>query len=145
EPHPTDVASCVGSRLVIVHETKRGASFDASKVKLLTGGHQLTARHMRQDFFTLPPRHTLVMLSNHKPEADATDSALWRRVQLVHFGIVIPEERRDPQLAARIREHEAAGVLAWLVRGALEWQRIGLSPPAVVREATEAYRSAEDT
>ncbi|MEQ9077722.1 MAG: DUF3854 domain-containing protein, partial [Sandaracinaceae bacterium] len=34
EVHPTDVASCVGSRLVLVHETKKGAVFDASKVKL---------------------------------------------------------------------------------------------------------------
>lgn len=144
EPHPTDVASCVGSRLVAVHETKRGASFDASKVKLLTGGDKLTARYMRQDFFTFSPTHTLIMLSNYRPEADATDAALWRRVQLVHFGVTIPEERRDPELAARIRETEAAGVLAWLVRGALEWQRIGLSPPAAVREQTEAYRAAED-
>lgn len=144
EPHPTDVASCVGSRLVIVHETKRGASFDASKVKLLTGGDKLTARHMRQDFFAFAPTHTLLMLSNYKPEADATDAALWRRVQLVHFGVVIPEERRDPELAARIREHESAGVLAWLVRGALEWQRVGLSPPAVVKKQTEEYRAAED-
>lgn len=144
EPHPTDVASCVGSRLVVVHETKRGATFDASKVKHLTGGDRLTARHMRQDFFAFAPSHTLVMLSNYKPQADASDAALWRRVQLVPFEVVVPEERRDTTLGERIRETEAAGVLRWIVDGCLEWQRMGLAPPAVVREQTEAYRASED-
>jgi len=143
EPHPTDVASCVGSRLVIVHETKRGAGFDASKVKLLTGGDRLTARQMRQDFFTFAPTHKLVMLSNYKPRADASDAALWRRVQLVPFDVVIPEERRDAQLADAIRA-EAPGVLRWIVEGAREWATIGLAAPAVVREQTESYRASED-
>ena len=143
-PHPTDVAACVASRLVVVHETARGATFDASKVKILTGGDDLTARHMREDFFTFKPSHTLVMLSNYRPVADATDAALWRRVQLVPFEVVIPEERRDGELAERLRS-EASGILRWIVEGAREWQRLGLSPPAVIREQTEAYRTSEDT
>ncbi len=145
EPHPADVASCVGARLVVVHETKRGASFDASKVKLLTGGDRLTARHMRENFFSFEPTHTLVMLSNYRPEADATDAALWRRVQLVPFNVVVPEAQRDLTLAESIKRDEVAGVLAWLVRGCLEWQRIGLAPPASVRDETAAYRAAEDS
>lgn len=99
DPHPTDVATCVGSRLLVVHETKRGASFDASKVKLLTGGDRLTARHMREDFFSFVLSHTLLMLSNYRPAADAGDAALWRRMQLVPFEVVIPPKRRDPLLA----------------------------------------------
>ena len=31
-------------------------------------------------------------------------------------------------------------VLAWAVRGCLEWQRIGLCPPEPVTAATQAYR-----
>lgn len=143
EPHPTDVASCIGARLVMVHETKRGAAFDASKVKLLTGGDKLTARYMRQDFVVFTPSHTLLMLTNYRPSADATDAALWRRVQLVPFELVVPEERRDPTLTAKIIA-EAAGVLRWLVEGALEWQQKGLAPPAIVREQTAMYRASED-
>jgi putative DNA primase/helicase len=143
EPHPTDVASCVGSRLVIVHETKRGASFDSSKVKLLTGGDRLTARHMREDFFQFTPSHTLVMLSNYRPSADSSDAAFWRRVLLLPFNVVIPPERRDPLLSEALRQ-EAPGVLRWIVEGALEWQRLGLAPPAVVLAQTEQYRASED-
>jgi putative DNA primase/helicase len=143
-PHPTDVASCAGSRMVVLHETKRGASFDASKVKLLTGGDRLTARHMRQDFFDFKPTHTLIMLSNYKPQADATDAALWRRIQLVPFNVVIPPERQDRELADKIRSAELPGVLRWTVLGALQWQQRGLDPPSIVQEQTEAYRAAED-
>jgi putative DNA primase/helicase len=31
-----------------------------------------------------------------------------------------------------------------VVAGALEWQRRGLDPPAVIREQTERYRASED-
>jgi putative DNA primase/helicase len=143
-PHPTDVASCAASRLVIVHETKRGASFDASKVKLLTGGDKLTARYMRQDFLVFEPTHTLVMLSNYKPEADANDAALWRRVQLVPFDVVIPDEKQDHELADKIKAGEAPGVLHWIVEGALQWQAQGLNPPETVKRQTADYRAAED-
>jgi putative DNA primase/helicase len=143
-PHPTDVASCVDSRLVVVHETKRGASFDASKVKLLSGGDKLTARFMRQDYFVFEPTHTLIMLSNYKPQVDATDAALWRRVQLVPFEVVIPEDEQDRDLADKIKRAEAPGVLRWIVQGALQWKEHGLQPPDIVREQTEAYRAAED-
>jgi putative DNA primase/helicase len=145
EPHPTDVASCVSSRLVVVHETRRGVGFDASKVKLLTGGDRLTARFMRGDFFDFVPSHTLIMLSNYKPSADGSDAALWRRVQLCPFNIVIPEERRDGTLGETIRSTEASGVLRWLVDGCREWQARGLDPPPIVREQTEAYRASEDS
>jgi putative DNA primase/helicase len=47
--------------------------------------------------------------------------------------------RADKTLKDRLRE-EAPGILAWLVRGALAWQREGLNPPDVVRAATEEYR-----
>lgn len=143
-PHPTDVASCAGSRLVVVHETDKGATFDASKVKLLTGGDELTARFMRGDFFCFEPTHTLCMLSNYKPRADATDKALWDRVQLVPFDVVIPKERQDMELASKIIEAEGAGILRWLVEGCRKWQQSGLQPPEKVTRQTAEYRASED-
>src|SRR5439155_24773025 len=32
----------------------------------------------------------------------------------------------------------------WMIDGCLEWQRVGLTPPAVVRDATAAYLANED-
>ena len=39
---------------------------------------------------------------------------------------------------------EVPGVLAWAVRGCLEWQRDGLKLPPEVQQATKEYRTSED-
>ncbi|HOG08095.1 MAG TPA: phage/plasmid primase, P4 family, partial [Syntrophales bacterium] len=102
---------------------------------------------------TFRPTHKLFLLTNHKPKADAQDRALWRRVLLVPFQMVFvtepdptnPNERKaDLRLAEKLR-NERPGILAWLVRGCLEWQRHGLNPPESVKGATAAYRDTEDT
>ena len=50
----------------------------------------------------------------------------------------------DPTLPDRLKS-EAAGILAWLLQGCLEWQAEGLNPPGTVKAATAAYREEEDT
>lgn len=39
---------------------------------------------------------------------------------------------------------EAPGILAWAIKGCLEWQRIGLQPPAAVTSATDDYLADQD-
>ena len=39
---------------------------------------------------------------------------------------------------------EGAGILAWAVRGCLEYQKNGLKPPKLVAEATAEYREESD-
>ena len=39
---------------------------------------------------------------------------------------------------------ELPGILRWCVDGCLEWQRIGLQPPEVVKRATAQYKADQD-
>ena len=39
---------------------------------------------------------------------------------------------------------EWPAILRWAIDGCLEWQRIGLAPPKIVTEATQAYFSDQD-
>ncbi len=39
----------------------------------------------------------------------------------------------------------SAGILAWLVIGCLQWQKIGLSIPYLIKAATKEYQKNEDT
>ena len=65
-------------------------------MKSLTGGDPVTARFMRQDFFTFQPQFTLFVAGNHKPSFQGVDEAIRRRVLLLPFLQNIPAEERDP-------------------------------------------------
>lgn len=121
-----------------------GRRWAEARIKALTGGDPISARFMRQDFFTFTPNFKLVIAGNHKPSLRSVDEAVKRRFNLIPFTETIPEAERDPKLAEKLRE-EWPGILAWGIAGCLEWQRIGLAPPPSVRAATESYLSDEDT
>ncbi|MFN3076373.1 MAG: phage/plasmid primase, P4 family [Alphaproteobacteria bacterium] len=141
--HPTDIASLRGARLVTAQETEEGRRWAEAKIKSLTGGDPISARFMRQDHFTFTPQFKLVIAGNHKPSLRSVDEAMRRRFHLLPFTVTIPAGERDPSLPRKL-EAEWGGILAWAIRGCLDWQRIGLAPPKAVIEATEKYLSEED-
>jgi putative DNA primase/helicase len=141
--HPTDVAGLHGARLVSAIETEDGRRWAESKVKALTGGDPIAARFMRQDFFEFIPQFKLIIAGNHKPSLRSTSEAIRRRFHLVPFNITIPAGERDQDLGDKLRA-ESNGILAWAIQGCLAWQREGLNPPAIVREATDNYMASED-
>ncbi len=141
--HPTDMASLRGARIVTSIETEQGSRWAESKLKALTGGDKITARFMRQDFFEFMPQFKLLVVGNHKPSIRNVDEAMRRRLHMIPFTITIPPAKRDKKLPERLLA-ERDGILAWALQGCLEWQRIGLKPPAAVMSATEDYFEAED-
>jgi putative DNA primase/helicase len=141
--HPTDLAGLRGARFVTSQETEEGRRWAESKIKALTGGDPISARFMRQDFFTYTPAFKLIIAGNHKPGLRGVDEAIRRRFHLVPFTVTIAETRRDQQLPEKLRA-EWPGILQWAIEGCLAWQRDGLKPPLIVREATEAYLGEED-
>ncbi len=142
--HPTELAALMGARLVVAQETDEGRKWAESKIKALTGSDPITARFMRQDFFTYTPKFTLIIAGNHKPSIQTVDEAMRRRLNLVPFTVTIPKEQRDPDLADKLQQ-ESAGIMQWLIDGALAYQEQGISPPQAVLEATESYFEDEDT
>jgi putative DNA primase/helicase len=142
--HPTEIADLRGSRLVATVETGEGRRLDETLIKQMTGGDRMKGRLMRQDFFEFLPEFKLWMATNHLPQIRGVDSGVWRRIRLVPFLETIGDDEKDPMLPAKLRA-EAPGILAWAVRGCLEWQAGGLQPPAIVTGATAGYRVAEDT
>lgn len=144
EGHPTEIADLMGKRLVIASETERDAELKVQFVKRLTGNARLKGRFMRRDFFEFDRTHKMLLVTNNKPAIRENGEAVWRRLRLVPFGVTITSAERDPNLIGKLWE-ERAGILAWLVRGCVAWQRDGLSEPSAVLLATEAYRATANS
>ncbi len=150
-PSP-DIMGLKGLRLAVASEIDENQRFSAAKIKWLTGKDELVGRSPHDKYQTrFDPTHKLFLMSNTQPQAPPNDKAFWERVHLILFNISFV--KRDPQevherraildLADQLQK-EASGILAWLIRGCLEWQRDGLKPPKEVTEATEEYRKNED-
>lgn len=142
--HPTELASLRGVRLVLVPEVERRARFAESRMKSLTGGDQIAARLMRQDFFNFTPQFKLMVTGNQMPALDGVDEAVRRRLHIIPFRQTIPAAERDLQLSERLGA-ECNGILAWAVQGCLSWQREGLNPPQCVSSLSQLYLENQDT
>jgi P4 family phage/plasmid primase-like protien len=156
QEHPTGLASLMGLRMGVAHESGEGAVLTDDIVKAITGDDRMKARFMNKDFFEFDPTHKIQLLTNHRPAIRGTDHGIWRRVCLVPYKAVFGSEEevasgratalKDKALSKRLSGAPASlqGVLAWLVAGAVEWYERGLAAPDAVLEASAAYRSSQD-
>lgn len=140
---PNDVARLASSRFVSAVESSAGRKLAEGLIKQMTGGDTMTARFLHKEFFEFKPEFKLFLATNHKPTISGTDYAIWRRIRLIPFDIKILKHEQDKRLSEKLKK-ELSGILAWAVRGCLEWQKHGLSEPKIVLKATRDYKSEMD-
>jgi putative DNA primase/helicase len=146
-----DTIAFRGKRIIWASETGDGKALDAERIKELSGGDTLNARApYGKRSVEFSPTHLLILLTNNRPKAPAQDDALWDRLHLVPFNLRYIDDPResnerlvDHDLPEKLKK-EAPGIMAWLVRGCLQWQQIGLAPPEIVKATTKEYRKDED-
>lgn len=140
-----DLAALEHRRFVTSSETNIGTRLNIERIKAISGGDKMTARLLYQEFETYQPHLKLWLFVNHLPDVNDDTIATWRRVRLIPFTKTFIREAEDKRLGNKLKA-EAEGILAWLVRGCLEWQNRGLTPvPECVRAATGEYRRETDT
>jgi len=141
---PNDLAAMVGARFISASESNEYVRLNTGLVKQLTGGDRIRARFLHREFFDFIPVAKFWLVTNHAPVIRDTSHGMWRRVVLIPFTEQIPDNEQDKELPVKLRA-ELPGILAWAVRGCLDWQREGLNPPQTVQEATQQYRAEMDT
>ena len=141
------IADMKGARMVVHDEVESGARLAESFVKKLTGGDTRKGRHpYAKRSIEYRPTDTPWLYGNHKLEIRGADDGIWRRIHLVNF----TQRFAGADKNNRLKEHLTgnpeiqSAILAWIVRGAVQWYAQGLEPPEAVREATEEYRRDQD-
>lgn len=142
----------MGLRLGWISETSENGMLDLQAVKQLTGGGQIRCRKLYGNEIVFDPTHQLVVATNHKPIISSDDRALWKRMISVPFNVVYCEnpqkdnERKIDKFMLDKLKKESSGILAWIVRGYMEWRRFGslLVPPAIENDKEE-YRKDQDS
>jgi hypothetical protein len=136
---------------VTCSEVEEGQVFDEALTKDLTGDDRIESRRMREDFWSFQPTHKLFLAGNHKPSICGDDEGIWRRIRLVPWNVVIPEEERDPELPSKLRAELPGDPGALRVRKGRAYPKQvfadrpgALSGIVVLRAETAAKRAAYD-
>jgi putative DNA primase/helicase len=141
---PSDVAGLADRRFITASETNDGKRLNEARIKMLTGEDPVTARFLHAEWFTFRPVGKFWLAVNHRPRVSDDSYGFWRRVRLIPFTRQFIKGKDADEHIERKLLSELPGILAWLVRGCLEWQKRGLKPPDVVVHATESYRTESD-
>lgn len=140
-----DIAALAGdTRLLCAAEPPSGSKLATGAIKAFTGDGKLKARELREGLFEFKPVGKVLIECNRKPAINDTDDGIWRRLKTLPFKHQVAPDRIDMTLPRKLAG-ERAGILAWLVEGAVAWMDEGLKPePASVREAVEDYRKGSN-
>lgn len=142
-----DLVRLRGKRFVYVNEPDENGELREGAVKSMTGNDAMTARGLfAKDSVEILPSWVVFMPTNHKPIVKGSDNGIWRRLVLLPFERDFEKDTdvpKDKKLKEKLRA-EDEGVLAWIVRAAIRYQRDGLVPPEAVRAARDSYRTQMD-
>ena len=146
QEHKTELAGLAGARFVTLgEEVEKRDRLRTGVLKALTGGDEMTARFMRQDFFVFRPRLKFWIATNHKPGITDFGTAMKTRLKLIPFTVVIPpERRRDRDEVLADFQGEASGILNWALAGLHAWRQTRMLTPTVMEAGVAEWFDEED-
>jgi P4 family phage/plasmid primase-like protien len=145
DAHEVEIAQLAGKRLAVAEETGQNSEWDVARINDWTGNVRLSGRFMHGNPFNFEPSHTLVMVTNHRPNVGQGETAFWARYKEVPFTQSF-EGREDPHLARTILDNELPGVLNRLIEAGREYLAAGnlMEPNAVTMATLDAKVDADN-
>jgi len=137
------LADLPGKTLVAASEQPTSYLASTNVLNQIISGEPLQVERKYQDPVTIVPRCKIAWAMNELPRVADANSGLFRRVKVVKFPTLPPDER-DPEIK-RVIEEEGAGILNWALEGLRRLQDRGsFDVPAGVEEATTQFRENND-
>lgn len=114
-------------------------------LKRYVTGQTMNFERKYRDSFEGRPTAKLVVCTNSLPRFNDKTSGTWRRVLLVPWDYVVPQEDQIPNLAEEICRQELPGVFNWAMAGLKSLvKNNGFIKPGRVDELMEGYRKDSD-
>lgn len=140
----SEIARLARIRAVMTDETEMGDKLRESGIKSMTSDYgEITARYLYGNEFVFKPEFKIFMATNHRPIIRGTDHGIWRRIKIIPFDVVIPDEKQDRYLGDKLK-NEYGRILWWCIEGAMKWYKDGIATPTEVSSAVKDYRSEMD-
>lgn len=140
------LATLRGKRLVIAAELEEHQRLSSSILKKLASTDKLTIEEKYRAPEDITQSHTLILFTNFLPRVGSMDNGTWRRLTVIPFHAVIPEDTAVQNLSDYLIEEAGPAILSWIIEGAVNFTLNGfkLTIPDAVAMATEEYRSREN-
>lgn len=143
----SDLIDLRGARLIELPETERGGRFNATQMKRITGGDEIS---VRAPYAAKQERFSLVgipfIATNYFPDIKEMDNGTWGRISLIEFPRNFENDTKfvkDEHLGEKLAlEYE--GILNWVIEGALRVQKEGLQKPEKMKKAVDRHREEND-
>lgn len=140
------LAGLKGIRFVTMAESNEFGSLDEEKVKQLTGGEQVSARHLHQAPITYTPQFSLWLSCNNLPIV--TDKTLFdsERIKVIEFNRRFKPEEQDTHLKRELcKQENLSGIFMWLVRGYIRYKKHGLTMVSHLKDVVNKYERDNDS
>jgi putative DNA primase/helicase len=138
-PRP-DLERVFGKRMLRILELPNGVPLKADLIKKLTGGERWPVRSLYKSFYEFTPVAKTHMSGNSYPNFAGEDGGMQRRLLVIEWPVKIAEaEQRDFDLVLAELLEEKAGILNWLIEGALDYLTNGLFVSEATRMSTRDY------
>lgn len=138
-----DLAKLAGARLASFSETPANLRLDEAMIKSMTGGDLITARFLNREFFQFRPSFTPILDTNYAPRPRDNGHAIWRRLVVVPWSIVIQEDEQDSNLREALLQ-ELPGILTWVIQGAKKYLEDGLPVCRQITTSSQELRTSCD-
>lgn len=134
------LAPLVDASLIICSEApKRG--IDEQAFKQIVSGDALSIEYKFKDMFMYSPTAKMLVACNRFPHFSDDSNGVWRRLQIIRWGVNITKSQQIANLDRLIIENELKIVVDWCLEGLSRLlQRGDFNEPASVRQRKETEK-----
>jgi len=137
------LANVAGRTLMTATEQPSSYLASTNVLNALISGETIQVERKFRDPYEITPRAKLAWAMNELPRVGDANSGIFRRVKVVSFPSMPPEER-NPEIKERIKD-EGPGILVWALEGLARLRDRGrFDVPDAVEDATARFKENND-